>query len=57
MNITKYLEVMRSRGIPQINYWYHAVDNCVSMYDAAPCHKAKIVSMYLDNAGIAVLWP
>ena len=57
MNKDQYLNVLRTRVIPQIQDWYPN-DNAIFMHDSAPCHKAKICTAFLETSGITVLdWP
>lgn len=57
MNQHTYLDVLRSRMLPQLREWYPDGEG-VFMHDKAPCHTAKRVTSYLTDSGTKVLdWP
>lgn len=58
MNAEQYLRVLKTRLLPQIRKWFHRDPNVIFMHDGAPCHKAKVITAFLEAKKIAVLdWP
>lgn len=58
MEKTQYLHVMTTKMLPQLQEWFPSTDECIFMHDSAPCHKAKVITEFLDANGIDVLpWP
>lgn len=56
MNSQQYIDVLRSRLIPQAAEWYP--DNWVFQQDNAPCHTSKAVKRVMTDEGLVVLpWP
>lgn len=56
MNSQQYLHVLRTGMKPQLDEWYR--EGGIFMQDNAPCHTARVVKQYLDEAGIQILdWP
>ena len=58
MDKNQYLHVMRTRMLPQLSEWFSSTADCIFMHDSAPCHKAKVVSQFLESNQVNVLpWP
>lgn len=57
MNSASYLQVLQTRMIPQLNEWFPQNEG-IFQQDGAPCHTARVVKRYLDEANITLLeWP
>jgi hypothetical protein len=57
MNAAKYMEVLHTHLLPQLHQW-HPADDGIYQQDNAPCHKARVVTETLQDAGVRVMaWP
>ena len=58
MEKNQYMNVLSKRMLPQLLEWFGSTENCVFMHDSAPCHKARVVTQFLETNHINVLpWP
>lgn len=60
MRQDQYVNVLRTRLIPQLQQWFTAEERnlVIFQHDKAPCHMAKTVQQFLRNSGIRSLdWP
>ena len=57
MNAAKYIHVLNTHLMPQLHQW-HPEGNGKYQQDNAPCHKARLVTETLQEAGVHVMaWP
>ena len=57
MNAAKYIGVLNTLLLPQLHQW-HPDGHGMYQQDNAPCHKARIVTEVLQEAGVQVMsWP
>lgn len=57
MRQDQYIEVLKTRMLPQVKEWFPNGDY-VFMHDSAPCHTAKKVKSFLREKNVKVLeWP
>lgn len=57
MNAEKYVDVLKSRMLPQAREWFGA-EEWLFMQDGAPCHTAKRSINYLASENVTVIdWP
>ncbi len=59
MNSEKYIKILRSELIPEVNFVKEKFEVDVKlMQDNAPCHTARAVSKFLEEHGIEFIkWP
>lgn len=57
MNSTQYINVMKTRLIPQAAEWFGNAP-FIFQQDSAPCHTSKVSKSFMANNGIQLLqWP
>lgn len=54
MNGKKYIEVLRSRLLPQINEWFGENDY-IFQQDSAPCHTSRLVKTWMEENDVQLL--
>ena len=59
MNSASYLQILQTRMLPQLREWFPGNDVVFRpMQDGAPCHTARVVKRYLNDANVVLLeWP
>lgn len=58
MNSQQYLQVIQQELLPQIQNWFRKTERFQFMQDGAPCHRAKMITNYLNTQKVSILdWP
>jgi transposase len=58
MNAKRYIDILRTKAIPQMTEWFNNISNGIFMQDNAPSHTATIVKSFLAESNFRVLdWP